>query len=89
MGINMTFPFNSFLVYLFFNVALSYDFVVVEPQRDYSNLERNVTVKIYNELEDIDGLIVSLGSPKYEIGRGFLVVPETSAGMPTVTGLEG
>lgn len=71
-------PLYIFLQYILINLVISYDFIVLEPQQSYNNLEKNITVKIYYELDDIDDLIDSLGSPKYETGRGFLVIMQTS-----------
>lgn len=72
-------PFYIFLEYLLINVAFSdRDFVILEPQQTTNCLDSNVTVKIYHELDYVDDITASLGSPKYETGRGFLIIPETS-----------
>lgn len=68
-----------FLLHLFINLVLSYDFIVVEPQE--SNLQKNITVRIYYELgdDDVEDIVTILETPDYEIETGYLTISDTSA----------
>lgn len=58
-------------------MVFSYDFIVVEPQD--SNFQKNITVRIYYEFDDIDDVMTSLDSPDYEIDAGYVIIRDTSA----------
>lgn len=80
-------PFYILLGNSLINIALSNrDFIVIEPQETDKSLHKNVTVNIFYELDYVDDIILSLGSPKFETGRGFLIIPGTSL-VHTLSGL--